>query len=232
MQVLVISANTERLNMPTMPLGAGLVVAAARAAGHQVELLDLMLEADPLAAVRQTISRLDPRVIGVSIRNIDDQDMASPTFLLEKARPVVDICKWSGATVVLGGAGYSIFPAAALEYLGAELVRAMGQAGCVEVALGFESGSQPVLDAMNKHYTPPEVKRVSAMLAAAGIRRVGFLLLGGPGETRETVEQSLAFADSLELDALRTTVGIRIYPDTPLALRALEECPATIRNPH
>ena len=380
MRVLVLSANTERLNMPTMPLGAGLVVAAARAAGHQVELLDLMLEADPLAAFRQTISRLDPRVIGISIRNIDDQDMASPTFLLEKARPVVDICKGSGAMVVLGGAGYSIFPAAALAYLGAdvgirgdgetafvevlarleagqplneipgvhlpgdgpepaalvpdlsgldgpvgdlwagvdaggadlwipvqsrrgcpndcsycstaviqgralrarpptqlaeqvvrfarrgyeqfyvvdntfnrpeahalevcrlleplgvrwrciiyphkvsaELVSAMGRAGCVEVALGFESGSQPVLDAMNKHYTPADVMQVSAMLGDVGIRRVGFLLLGGPGETRETVEQSLAFADSLELDALRTTVGIRIYPDTPLAQRAFEE---------
>ena len=76
---------------------------------------------------------------------------------------------------------------------------------------------------MNKHYTPANVKRVSVMLADAGIRRVGFLLLGGPGETRETVEQSLVFADSLELDALRTTVGIRIYPDTPLAHRALKE---------
>jgi hypothetical protein len=52
---------------------------------------------------------------------------------------------------------------------------------------------------------------------------MGFLLLGGPGETRETVEESLAFAASLNLEALRITVGIRIYPGTPLARRALEE---------
>ena len=45
---------------------------------------------------------------------------------------------------------------------------------------------------------------------------MGFLLLGGPGETRESVEESLAFADSLELEALKVTVGIRIYPGTQL----------------
>ena len=52
---------------------------------------------------------------------------------------------------------------------------------------------------------------------------MGFLLLGGPGETRESVEESLAFARSLRLDDLRITVGIRIYPGTPLAKRAVAE---------
>lgn len=52
---------------------------------------------------------------------------------------------------------------------------------------------------------------------------MGFLLLGGPGETRETVEESLAFAESLHLDSLRITVGIRIYPNTPLARRTVDE---------
>jgi hypothetical protein len=53
------------------------------------------------------------------------------------------------------------------------------------------------------------------------VERRGFLLLGGPGETRETVEESLAFADSLQLDALKITVGLRIYPGTALARRAV-----------
>jgi len=52
---------------------------------------------------------------------------------------------------------------------------------------------------------------------------MGFLLFGGPEETPETVERSLAFAQSLRLDLLRGTVGIRIYPGTELAQRALEE---------
>jgi len=61
------------------------------------------------------------------------------------------------------------------------------------------------------------------MFADAGICRRGFLLLGGPGETRESVEESLAFADSLHLDALKVTVGVRIYPETPLASTALAD---------
>jgi radical SAM superfamily enzyme YgiQ (UPF0313 family) len=104
-----------------------------------------------------------------------------------------------------------------------ELVRAMAEAGCVEVSLGFESGSERILREMNKQFLPDEVRRISDLLATSGIRRMGFLLLGGPGETQASVEESLAFADSLHLDLLKVTVGIRIYPDTPLARRALRE---------
>ncbi|MFC1895301.1 hypothetical protein ACFL0Q_01360 [Thermodesulfobacteriota bacterium] len=44
-----------------------------------------------------------------------------------------------------------------------------------------------------------------------------FLLLGGPGETRASVLESLTFIDSLPLDAVKLTLGIRIYPSTQLA---------------
>jgi radical SAM superfamily enzyme YgiQ (UPF0313 family) len=52
---------------------------------------------------------------------------------------------------------------------------------------------------------------------------MGFLLLGGPGETRESVEESLTFAESLDLDALKISIGIRIYPETEIAKTAKEE---------
>jgi hypothetical protein len=55
------------------------------------------------------------------------------------------------------------------------------------------------------------------------INRMGFLLLGGPGETRESVAKSLAFADALNLESLKITMGIRIYPSTSLAQTALRE---------
>jgi radical SAM superfamily enzyme YgiQ (UPF0313 family) len=93
----------------------------------------------------------------------------------------------------------------------------------VEASLGFESGSEQILRYINKHFSPGEVRRGTDLLATHGIRRMGFLLLGGPGETPETAAHSLAFARSLGLDALKITVGIRIYPGTPLARRALSE---------
>jgi radical SAM superfamily enzyme YgiQ (UPF0313 family) len=103
------------------------------------------------------------------------------------------------------------------------LVEAMAKAGCWEVSLGFESGCDPVLRGMNKHFGLKEIREASRLLAEFGIRRIGFLLLGGPGETRASVEESLAFADSLNLDALKLTIGIRIYPQTALARRAVAE---------
>ena len=103
------------------------------------------------------------------------------------------------------------------------LVKEMAGAGCREVALGFESGSKQILLGMNKRFNPEDVRRTSDMLALHGIRRMGFLLLGWPGETKESVEESLAFADSLQLEAVKVTIGIRIYPKTALAKTALRE---------
>ncbi len=384
MNVLLVSANTERINIPTLPFGVGLVAASVRAAGHQAVMLDLMTERDPRSAIEDAVREHQPDVIAISVRNVDDQCMQSPRFLLDQVTSVVAACRASSqAPLVLGGAGYSIFPAAALAYLGAdlgvcgegevvfpallsclergdhpsdlpgvytagrsarvpgtfartldalpfpdedlwslagandpdlwvpvqswrgcpldcsycstasiegrmlrvrsprlvaaeiariaqagfrrfyfvdntfnlppsyalelcrwitaqrlhirwrcilyphdvpeELVRAMAEAGCVEVSLGCESGSARILRAMNKRFLPEEVRRISDLLATHGIRRMGFLLLGGPGETQASAEESLAFADSLHLDTLKITVGIRIYPDTLLARMALRE---------
>jgi len=47
--------------------------------------------------------------------------------------------------------------------------------------------------------------------------------LGSPGETRKSVEESLAFADSLKLESMKVTVGVRIYPHTALAQTAAQE---------
>ncbi|MGD0277649.1 MAG: radical SAM protein [Syntrophales bacterium] len=104
-----------------------------------------------------------------------------------------------------------------------ELADLLAKAGCKEVSLGFESGSERILRNMNKKFSLDSVRRTSNMLKDVGIKRMGFLMLGGPGETKGTVEQSLAFADSLDLDALKITIGIRIYPDTELAKVAIND---------
>ena len=104
-----------------------------------------------------------------------------------------------------------------------ELVSLMAEAGCVEVSLGFESGDPGILKNMNKKFTLDDVRGAARLLDDHGIRRTGFLLLGGPGETRDTVLRSVAFADSLNLNLLKFTPGIRIYPDTALARMAVQE---------
>jgi radical SAM superfamily enzyme YgiQ (UPF0313 family) len=109
------------------------------------------------------------------------------------------------------------------KWIDSELVELMRQAGCRQISFGFESGSDRMLRSLNKRFDHKEVSAVSQMFAEAGIERMGFLLLGGPGETKDSVEESLSFADSLNLETLKITVGLRIYPQTPLARTALAE---------
>ncbi len=103
MRVLIIAANTERGNLVTMPLGAGLVAGAARRAGHDVRFLDLLTCPDPAVAVTHAIQAFDPEAIGISVRNIDDQNREQPRFLLAQIKPVVEACRASSASpIVLG----------------------------------------------------------------------------------------------------------------------------------
>ena len=104
-----------------------------------------------------------------------------------------------------------------------ELVSDMARAGCVEVSLGFESGSPVILKNMRKRFSLDDVRQAAGLFKKHGIKLNGYLLLGGPGETQETVLESLAFADSLPLDFLKLTAGIRIYPETELARIAISE---------
>ena len=108
-----------------------------------------------------------------------------------------------------------------------ELVEKMSEAGCKEVSLGFESGSKDVLRAMNKRFDPDEVRRISSVLAKHGIRRMGFLLLGGPGETRKTDEERRAVIDCVCKVHHRTGVEMEALTGASIAaLTVYDMCKA------
>ena len=122
MKVLLISANTEKMNMPTFPLGLACVAQATIEAGHEIKWLDLMAETKTDPIIRDAINSFRPGLIGISVRNIDDQNMESPGFLLERVRDIVLSCKkYSTVPAVVGGAGYSMFPESGLDYLGSDM---------------------------------------------------------------------------------------------------------------
>jgi radical SAM superfamily enzyme YgiQ (UPF0313 family) len=104
-----------------------------------------------------------------------------------------------------------------------DLIKEMARAGCTEVSLGFESGSDRMLASMNKQFDKKAVRDFSSLFADHGIGQMGFQLLGGPGETKESVTESFSFVDSLPLDMVKVSIGIRIYPHTALAKTAVDE---------
>jgi len=201
-KVLLISANREDINMLTLPMGLACVATAVETAGHAVRFLGLLLVKDIPVAVEGAIRMHQPEVIGVSVRNVDEQAMDKGRFLPDQVKKVVRRISETNLKIN----GRCIFYPGVVPR---ELVEAMSKAGCREVSLGFESGSENILQRMNKHFGIDKIREASRLLADVGIRRMGFLLLGGPGETKASFEESLSFGDSLNLDSLKLTLGIR-----------------------
>lgn len=104
-----------------------------------------------------------------------------------------------------------------------ELFRQIRGAGGVMVQVGNESGSELMLANLGKGFGRQQVETTLQMLQEEGLPFFCFLMLGGPGETRETVEESVAFMEKYQPQMVNLTVGVRIYPGLALHRRALEE---------
>ena len=88
-------------------------------------------------------------------------------------------------------------------------VAGLKRAGCAEVWMGIESGSQKVLNAMDKGLSVSDVVTARSRLADEGIRACYFLQFGYPGETWEDIQQTIALVRSTRPD----DIGISIsYP--------------------
>jgi anaerobic magnesium-protoporphyrin IX monomethyl ester cyclase len=83
---------------------------------------------------------------------------------------------------------------------------AMKNAGCDRIFFGIESGNDQVLKTMNKKITVEEARKAVNSAHEAGIRTGAFFILCYPGETNETVLDTIRFATSLPLDYLSFTV--------------------------
>ncbi|MGI6209094.1 MAG: B12-binding domain-containing radical SAM protein [Anaerolineae bacterium] len=82
-----------------------------------------------------------------------------------------------------------------------ELLTRMRQAGCIRTAFGVESGNQRILDdVIGKKLTLEQVRQAFRAARAAGMETIGFFIIGLPGETEETMEDTIRFA--CELDPL------------------------------
>src|SRR6266513_4013666 len=106
-----------------------------------------------------------------------------------------------------------------------ELLAAMKVAGFRSLGITAESASDPVLEKLEKGFTAAKVREVAERVEKHGIKTLWIFLVGGPGETRLTLEETLAFARwRLERgDAVYLTVGLRVYPGTTLHRVAVSE---------
>lgn len=400
MKILLINANRLRDPIPVIPIGVCSVASALEAAGHQVEVLDLCFSMMPARKVRRAVSRFQPDLVGITIRNIDTGSGYRPGFLIDRVRiEVIEPCKRAfNGPIVIGGAAAGIngpellayldlryavqgdgepamveiaarygarqslcgvpglvirnpdgsiemnppafvddldrLPApepqrhinlfayrlyfsplqiqtkrgcaltctyctynrlegnvyrlrdpeavvAEIErgvratgirdveivdstfnlpldhakavlralaarnlrirvsamgmnpkYVDAELVDLMRRSGFVEACLGIEAGSDPMLRALGKNFTVADILQARQTLQGAGIPVMWFLLLGAPGETRETIAETFRTVDRVAgpFDLVNIGVGIRVYKGAPVAGLWLKEHPDAQEN--
>jgi radical SAM superfamily enzyme YgiQ (UPF0313 family) len=94
-----------------------------------------------------------------------------------------------------------------------EMLQWMKKAGCWMVAYGFESGSQKILDNVKKEITLDQIKKAAQWTKDAGIGVWGYFIIGLPGETKETIDETIRLAKELPLDLVNFAVGAP-YPGT------------------
>ncbi|MCL4853469.1 MAG: B12-binding domain-containing radical SAM protein, partial [Bryobacteraceae bacterium] len=96
-----------------------------------------------------------------------------------------------------------------------DVLELMKRAGCVQVTIGFESGSQRMLDRMVKHSSVEANMEAARRIHEAGLRVRGCFIIGTPGETVEDVEQTRKFIREAKID-FASIHYLTPYPGTAL----------------
>lgn len=143
--------------------------------GFRANSIDYVLD-----AMQKVTSRLPVKMIQIK----DD------TFTTQKKR-VLELCKQMSARKM----GFFWSCDTRVDLLSDELLREMRLAGCQRLSLGVESGSQAILDKIEKKITPDEILASTELAKKYGIKVRYFMMLGNRGETRETFAETLRFLE-------------------------------------
>jgi len=87
-----------------------------------------------------------------------------------------------------------------VEIITSEIAQLMQKSGCYNVGIGIESANNSILERMQKKNTIEAVQKGIRIFKDAGIEVLGQFVIGSPGDTLETVKESIEFAKKSELD--------------------------------
>jgi radical SAM superfamily enzyme YgiQ (UPF0313 family) len=108
-----------------------------------------------------------------------------------------------------------------VNHVSAENLSLMRRAGCWQISFGIESGSQDVLNLVNKGMTLDQVRTAVRLSKNAGIKVKGFFIIGHPGETADTLRMTRDFALELPLNDISVSL-MTPFPGSELYDRAPE----------
>jgi radical SAM superfamily enzyme YgiQ (UPF0313 family) len=108
-----------------------------------------------------------------------------------------------------------------VDFVDRELLELMARAGCWTISWGLESGNAEILQRVRKGIQPAQAAQVLRWSREAGIHNWGYFIIGLPGETEETIRQTIRFSKALPLDIALFHVAAP-YPGTPFYQEVLE----------
>lgn len=108
-----------------------------------------------------------------------------------------------------------------VDYVDEEMLRLMGKAGCTLIAWGIESGNEMVLKSIHKGYRMEQVHTALTWAHRAGIKNWGYFIIGLPGESVASIQETIKLSKALPLDIALFHVAAP-YPGTPFFFEVVE----------
>ena len=112
-----------------------------------------------------------------------------------------------------------------------ELSSLLRKAGCVGINFGVDSGCERMLDALGRDFSVEDLYSTVDSCRREGIISMYDLLIGGPGETRQSVSETIDTMKRLSPDRVGVNLGVRVFPQTKLAQMVQQNGPFT-ENPN
>ena len=150
---------------------------------------------------------------GLGIHNIH---MYADLFTVNREQ-VMDLCE----RIVREGLRIRWTCNSRVDYVDEEMLKMMGRAGCWMISWGIESGNEMILKKAHKGASPKKAKEALTWSRKAGIRNWGYFIIGLPGETVETIRETIDLSKALPLDIALFHVAAP-YPGTPFFFQVVE----------
>jgi radical SAM superfamily enzyme YgiQ (UPF0313 family) len=101
-----------------------------------------------------------------------------------------------------------------VDFVDQEMLELMAKSGCHLISWGLESGNAKILAHARKGVDPDRARQSLTIARRVGIKNWGYFIIGLPGETEETIQETMAFSKSLPLDIALFHIAAP-HPGTP-----------------
>lgn len=102
------------------------------------------------------------------------------------------------------------------KFIDDELCGLMARSGCKAIEFGTDAGSATMIESLKKEFDVGDLRRTSKLCHDHDLKFCHSLIFGGPGETHQTVAETLELMDELRPTAVIAMTGIRILPGTEM----------------